>query len=426
MSSLFAQSILQPFVRAHDAWGPLRRRVVRRSARIYRRNFLRADSIGITGSFGKTTTTRLVSAVLRTRGSVSTTGQDAFISPYTIAKRLLTTPPWTRFCSFEMCGSLPGQIAKISEVLRPRIGVVTHVSYDHYSEFHDVEKIADGKADLIRALPPDGCAVLNQDDARVAAMADLCRGRVVTVGESRDATWRAENVTSRWPDALSFDLVHDGERRSVVTRLHGRYWLYPVLTAVAVGDVMGVPLDEAIRAVSQEGSIRSRMCPTTTESGVTIMDDTWKAPYHSISAALEWLREARAPRKIAVFGTISDYPGATSPKYRAIARQAMEAADTVLFVGKQSSLPRKAVPADDPARLQMFETAHAASGFLRDYVQGGDLVFVKGSGTADHLERIGLDLASGVTCWRESCYVVTHCLECRRRHDCVVPDATTA
>ena len=70
---------------------------------------------------------------------------------------------------------------------------------------------------------------------------------------------------------------------------------------------------------------------------VTIIDDTWKAPLYSVEPTLAFLRSARAERKIILFGSLSDYPAKSGQLYRKVARQALEVADSVAFVGRWAS-----------------------------------------------------------------------------------------
>lgn len=422
MSNPLRHAAGQAYLRLYLDTARIRRRLTRIPAKIYRRLLGHITFIGITGSFGKSTTTALIHAVLKSHGRVKTSRPEEYNSPITISKYLLATNPLTRFCAFEVSGSMPGQLANIARILRPDIGVVTHVSFDHYSAFRDIERIADGKADLVRSLPPSGVAVLNKDDPRVAGMAKCTNARVITVGLSEHATWRAENISSSWPDQLSFELLHEGRRRRICTRLNGEQWIYPVLSAIAVAHVVGVPVDDAIEIVSRMENIAGRMNAIVTDDGVTYIDDSYKCPYYAAPVTIDWLKQARAPRKVVVLGTLADYPGSASSKYRDIARQALDAADTVLFVGKQSRMVRKAVPEDDPSRLQMFTTAFEARRYLRGYLRDGDLVLIKASGTADHLERLALDHLSPVTCWRQGCRILKSCRTCGKRHDTVLPD----
>ena len=107
--------------------------------------------------------------------------------------------------------------------------------------------------------------------------------------------------------------------------------------------------------------------------------DDAKAPLWSIPAVLDFMKDARAGRKIVVIGTISDYTGNSDRAYVSVARQALAAADQVVFVGSRASKSLKARrhPQDD-ALLQAFPSVEAACAQLHDYFRAGDLVLLKG------------------------------------------------
>jgi UDP-N-acetylmuramoyl-tripeptide--D-alanyl-D-alanine ligase len=109
-----------------------------------------------------------------------------------------------------------------------------------------------------------------------------------------------------------------------------------------------------------------------------------KAPFWTLEAAFDFLADARAPRKIAVIGTISDYGGASSPKYVRAARRALEVADELIFVGRNAQSALKA----DAEAVHAFRTASEATDYLRSSLQDGDLVLLKGSGATDGLDQV--------------------------------------
>src|SRR5205807_2947872 len=197
-------------------------------ARTQRRRLGRTTFIGVTGSAGKTSTKELVAAVLgaELRGTKSP-GNDNRLSR--VGRTILRTRPRDAFSVVEVAAWRPGSVAETADLLRPDIAVVTTIGSDHFSAFRSLEATAAEKQALVDALPTTGTAVLNVDDPRVAAMADGFQGRVITFGEAPGATLRAEDVSSAWPDPLSFTLHHDGRSLPVRTRLNGRYWTTSVL-----------------------------------------------------------------------------------------------------------------------------------------------------------------------------------------------------
>ena len=296
--------------------------------------------------------------------------------------------------------------------MRPDIGVVTSIGTDHYSAFGSIDDIAREKGRLVRELPESGVAVLNADDPRVSAMRAGCRARVISYGVSAGADLRAVSVEARWPDRLSFVLLHGESRVRVRTQLCGAQWVSAALAAAAVGVAMDVPLTDIARALAGVAPYEARMSPLVLPDGVTFIRDDWKASLHTLPPAFEFLRTARAARRVLVVGTISDYAGDASRHYSRTAKYALEVADYVVFVGSRAASALRARPADEPERLRAFGTVKSAARFFSDFLMPGDLVLLKGSNPADHLCRLAIARASGVTCWREKCGRLRFCGNC--------------
>jgi aminoacyl-tRNA hydrolase len=357
-------------------------------------------------------TKRMTGAVLRSKYQCNFRRGTANYA-HSIAESVLMARPSDRFCVVELsAGSGPGSLCKPLDLLRPAIGIVTCIGTDHYSAFGSQDAIAAEKGRLVRELPEDGVAVLNADDPRVIAMRADTRARVVSFGLTAGADVRAESVSATWPDRLSFELVYQHRRIAVQTQLCGTQWVPAALAAAAVGLVMEIPLADIARSLGSVEPYLARMSPLALPDGVTFIRDDWKASMHTIPPALEFLRTARAARKLAVIGTISDYHGSSRTQYVRTARYALEVADLVIFVGPRASVALRARPAHDPDRLRAFSTVRAATEFFSDFLQAGDLVLLKGSNPADHLYRIALSRTSTVSCWRGNCGKGIFCDTC--------------
>lgn len=124
------------------------------------------------------------------------------------------------------------------------------------------------------------------------------------------------------------------------------------------------------------------------------------------------MKSARAPHKTVVFGSISDYSGKASIRYRKAAQKALDIADRVVFVGPGSNYVEKLHQQGPRDRLFTFRTAHEASAFLSKGLKRGELIYIKASGI-DHLERIMLSQLDEVVCWREKCGIDRNCSICR-------------
>jgi aminoacyl-tRNA hydrolase len=386
-----------------------------RLAALHRSRLRDVTFIGVTGSAGKTTTKDFAAAVLATTfpGRKS---PHSLNDPYDIARAVRGVRGGDRFAVMELGATNPGDLDGLVALVRPRIGVVTNIGTDHYSAYGSADAIAAEKGKLIRALPPDGTAILNADDPRVLAMREGFTGRVLTFGLGPEATVRAEAISATWPDRLAFTLVHGDTRVRVQTQFCGTHWISSALAAVAVGVALGVPVDAAARALEGVTPFKGRMSPVALPDGVTFIRDDWKASVHTIPPALDFMREARAPRKVAIIGTIADRTGDAGALYVAMARRALASADQVCFVGPRafSALRAKTHAGDD--RLRAFATVRAATEFFKAFLRPGDLVLLKGSNTADHLYRIILARTGEVACWRADCMKNGFCDTCSLLH----------
>ena len=370
-------------------------------AHLWRRALAHVLVVAVTGSCGKSTTRALIDAVLSPDGvTPMLTNNDN--QPAMLARQLLRLRPWSRHCVAEVTPAGFKQRLDFRVTLGltvPRIGVVTNIGFDHADLFGDQDGIAAAKGMLIEALPDDGVAILNADDPRVLAMAARTRARVVTYGLADGADVRAEDVQASWPAGLSLTACHAGERHVVTTRLLGAHWVHAVLAAIATGLATGLPLATIARRLGTAACTQGRFSAHVVE-GITFIRDDIKAPLGTIEPALRFMRDAQAPRKIVVMGTISDYMHGSTRSgsrqrrfvYTDVARQALAVADHVIFVGGQASKCLEARDPRHPGRLQAFYSVRAAQPYLARLFAPGDLVLLKGTHRLDRLVEL-LDIA---------------------------------
>ena len=306
-----------------------------------------------------------------------------------------------------------GNVREQVKLIRPHIGVVTTIGSDHYSVYRNLEATAREKGFLVEALPKSGVAILNADDTHVKSMASRTSARVCTFGRSSEADVRAENVSGVWPDRLSLTVTYNNQNVRVETQLVGEHWVASILAAIAAGVACGLELRTCAEAVKEVEPTLGRYSVHIRNDGAAFILDTHKAPHWTIADGLSFVRAARARYKTIVFGTISDYPGANSPRYRRVARDALSVADRVIFVGPMSSHVANLREGDARDRLLTFETAYQASVFLKENIRPNEMIYMKASLVADHLERIMLSQLDEVVCWRERCEQEVPCPVCK-------------
>jgi aminoacyl-tRNA hydrolase len=398
-------------------WQILRRLRIER-ARIHRAGLADVTFFGVTGSAGKTTTAAMIVEILKTAGRVSHAGGGGN-QLHHFARVIGATQRTDDFCVLEFGAGLPEGFDALVSLAKPSIAVVTTVGSDHLKVYGSVDAIAEEKGKLVAGLPSDGSAVLNADDPRVWAMRDLFHGHIIGFGLGEGAELRASDIRANWPERLSFTVRYRDEEYRVRTQLCGKHWVTAVCAALAAGIAAGVPLVRAVEAVSLVPPARARMQPLTTPDGITFVRDDWKGAYWGMKAVLEFLREAKARRKILVLGTLADYSGSTRARYEEVARDGLAVADAVVFVGNMATYGLRALKfARKDQTLLAFPGVRQAAEALQEILQPGDLVVLRGSGPADHLGRLYHVRTGPVTCWRMDCGKMTLCEGCallRRR-----------
>ncbi len=364
--------------------------------------------IAITGSCGKTTTTALLGAILSEHGRTKI-GVINNIDP-SIRETLLRTRPRHRWCIQEIGADTPGAMAVRVAMFRPDIGIVTMIGSDHLKNFRSADAIAREKELLIERLPRTGVAILNLDDARVAAMASRCKGRVVTYGCSADADLRAFDVSADWPARLSFRVAWQGGVTAIRTRLVGAFWLTSVLAAVACALDQGIDMAAIAAVIERFEPIFARNSVHEIAGGPIFICGTTKAPEASLQDDLDVIRRAQAPRKTLVLGNVSDYSGSSSPKYRKAARTAASGGVRVVAVGPNARAIRGIADEFAPGQIVAFDTCRGAYEFLIADCIAGEVILLKAAASS-HLERLVLNWDRMDRCWKENCGL-KYCVSC--------------
>ena len=269
------------------------------------RRRLAATVVGITGSVGKTSTKDLVAAAVGAQRRVAANDRS-FNNEQGLPVTVLGAPDDTEVLVLEMGMRGFGEIARLAAVARPTIGVVTKVAPSHTERVGGIDGVARAKAELVRALPPDGTAVLNGDDERVVAMAADTSVTVVTFGVAADATMRVREV--RLDDRARAQFRFDSPWGSgdVTLAVPGEHMVSNAAAALAVAGIVGVELGAAVAAIGAARLSAGRMESLAAASGGVVVNDAYNANPSSMAAALRALAAMSADRRVAVLGPMAE------------------------------------------------------------------------------------------------------------------------
>ncbi|MEP6843435.1 MAG: UDP-N-acetylmuramoyl-tripeptide--D-alanyl-D-alanine ligase [Pseudolysinimonas sp.] len=342
--------------------------------------------IGITGSNGKTTTKNLLQAILTAEGpTVAPTG--SFNNQVGAPVTMLQADESTEYLISEMGASGEGEIARLVGIAIPDISVVLKVGLAHAGEFGGIEATQRAKSEIVRELPATAVAVLNADDARVAAMADMTAARVVWFGLAGDAEVRAEDVRAT-ASGTRFTLVVDGAPREVALRILGEHHVSNALAALAVARELGVPIERAITAIEAvPRAERWRMELLQPGGGITVINDAYNASPDSTAAALKTLVQIVEPgqRSVAVLGEMAELGEYSHDEHDRLGRLVVR-----LNIGKLVVVGEGARRIHAAAGLEgswdgesvFVADLDAAYDLLREELRPGDVVLVKSSKSA--------------------------------------------
>ncbi|MFC1406253.1 MULTISPECIES: UDP-N-acetylmuramoyl-tripeptide--D-alanyl-D-alanine ligase [Streptacidiphilus] len=361
--------------------------------------------VALTGSAGKTSTKDLIAQLLGALGPTVYT-EGSFNNEIGLPLTALKVADSTRFLVLEMGARHRGDIAHLTGIVRPSIGLVLNVGTAHIGEFGSREGIAEAKGEMVEALPPEGCAVLNADDPLVRAMAARTRARVLYFGESAEAQVRAEDVRLDASGRPGFTLVTPSGSAPVQLRLYGEHHVSNALAAAAVATECGMDVKRIAVALGEAGSLsRWRMELTDRPDGVTVINDAYNANPDSMRAALRALaaiggRGPGARRTWAVLGEMRELGEDSLAEHDAVGRLAvrLDIATLVAVGGREAACMELGARNEGSwgEESVLVSDVDAAIALLREQVAPGDVVLVKASRSVG-LERVAEALlADGV------------------------------
>lgn len=364
--------------------------------------------IAITGSVGKTSAKDAIFEVLKIKfgqnirkspGNLNNeTGVPLGILGFQKSPNKFWQWPWVilraklsalfgrkyRILVLEMAADKPGDLAYLTSFVRPDIAVLTAVGPAHLGAFGTIENVMSEKTVLIRALAPDGFAILNFDDEQIKKIAESGDWQKKTYAIKAPAEIAAKNITTEILDFVpqtKFQVnINSGQKFPVLTPTLGREAnVLAALAAVSVADVLGIDNNQIIAGLNNFRPGKHRMEVVRGKNDSIIIDDSYNANPHSMRAALEVLRDLPVKaKKIAVLGDMLEIGKITDEAHQIIGEYAHEVADEVVAVGKLA----KMYQGDE-----YFESSEEAAEYLLGKIAKDDIILIKAS-RAIGLEKV--------------------------------------
>ncbi|MFW6104497.1 MAG: UDP-N-acetylmuramoyl-tripeptide--D-alanyl-D-alanine ligase [Candidatus Bipolaricaulota bacterium] len=365
-------------------------------AKFYRNSF-HIPTIGVTGSWGKTTTKELISSILSIEGSVHKSPGN-YNTEYGLPLAILETDEEVEFAVFELGLQYPGDLETLSQVLSPTHGLITGAGKVHLGNFSGVDEVASEKLKITKGMERNSKILINGDSSPLHRKSGGIPGfNFIEYGLENETRCKyyASDVKVLGTAGLKFSLNRSSTAEGLLnddifplpleTELNSAANVYNVLAAASLALELDVESSSVKQGVHLE-PLPQRMQPKSFPRG-TIIDDTYNANPAATRNALEYLSTLEAAdKKIFVFGDMMELGDEALRLHRNLANSVMGAGlDRVLAVGEFTralveELNKKGDNSVSCPMAEWFKSKESLVSKLRRVLEGEDnLVLVKGS-----------------------------------------------
>lgn len=356
------QNPTKPYILVDDTL-----KAVKKIAKAYRELF-DIPIVGISGSVGKTSTKEMIASVLSSKYKVHKTSGN-LNNELGVPLTLFGMDDSTEVAVIEMGISDFGEMSRISEMVQPTIEVITIIGECHLENLGDRDGVFRAKTEMFKNLRDGGTVVLNCDDDKLSQVIEVKGKSPVFYGEESNS-YSAENVVNNGVLGVNADLILGERRLSVTIPAIGTYMVSNALAAAAVGELLGLSLDEIKQGIENYKTVGSRA--NLIDTGfIRIIDDCYNANPTSVKASIDTLMNFGG-RKVAVLGDMKELGDNELQLHFDVGEYAKKC-DVVVAVG-----PLAAELANGSGGIY-FENLDAAVTALKTIIQQGDIVLVKAS-----------------------------------------------
>ncbi len=298
------------------------------------------DVVGVTGSYGKTSTKHALNAILSEQFNTLMT-PESYNTPMgiTITIRNYLKPIHSKFIA-EMGAYKVGEINELCNIAYPKYGILTSVGPQHLETFKTIDHVKQTKFELIELLPADGIGFINIDDENIRDYYEnkfkgVCT--VYTYGINQKADYRAKDIVVS-EKGTTFNVVfRDGSVHEFQTKLLGLHNIYNTVASIALGNELGIPVEKMKIAVRKMKPVTHRL-ELRRNGNFTIIDDAFNSNPVGSKMALEVLGQMSGKRIVLTPGMV-DLGSAQYELNKAFGTYMKDTCDYVILVGKKQTEP---------------------------------------------------------------------------------------
>jgi UDP-N-acetylmuramoyl-tripeptide--D-alanyl-D-alanine ligase len=349
----------------------------------------RARVVGITGSAGKTTTKEMAASIFALSG-MTLKNMGNFNNLIGLPLSLFLLEASHRTAVLEMGMNRAGEIARLTEIADPDVGLITNVAKVHVEGLGNVEGVAKAKVELLAKMSSQSQPILNGDDELLMRTAASLKRKVMTFGLGPKNDVQSEGVKNLGRDGFSFQIRYAGESVPVRLRVAGSQNIYNALAASAIAFASSESPDRIAQGLNRFEGIQGRFMLSPLPGGCTLVDDTYNANPLALKAALDSLKSLvdEGGRILVGLGDMLELGNETVAAHGEAGERVAEiGAYGFVALGEHARLMiegaiRKGFPRE---RASIARDHQDMAEKIRGMMRRGDLILLKGS------RRVGLE-----------------------------------
>jgi UDP-N-acetylmuramoyl-tripeptide--D-alanyl-D-alanine ligase len=346
----------------------------------WKRERMRGTCIAITGSNGKTTTKEILVNMMKRSFSVAYNEKN-YNNLIGVSKSILAIEGEPDFFVFELGTNSKGEIKALTRTTMPDVSLITNINPSHLEGLFDLEGVLHEKLDLFYLTREGGKVFVNADDPYIMpAYHDPAREACV-YGIEKETPFRLTVARDLGWDGSEIILSFPGENVRATTRLLGKHNLYNILAASAIAYSVGLGAKEIKETIETFSPFSMRFFVRQSPKGFVVVDDT----YNANPASMEWAVRTLAGlpcrgKRVAILGDMREL-GEKTPFYHRELGKFLKSASLSLIalVGEHVAETFKEL---GPDKALLFQDKTALIGYMREEINEGDIVLVKGSRAA--------------------------------------------
>jgi len=350
------------------------------------RQAMGAKVIGVAGSNGKTTTKELIAALVSQVGHTLKTeaNHNNWVG---VPQTLLKLRPEHRFAVVELGTNAPGELAWLTTLADPDVGVLTNIQAEHLEGFGDLAGVLKEETRLFAGMREDAWRIVPVDEALLANHESLTHGQQRGFGRVDTAHVRLLESISLGLDGQRLHLNLDGVPWTLRVPLLGPHNAINVAAAVACAERFGLDQETCQQGLDQVKAVKQRIDPVEM-AGRLIINDAYNANPGSMRAALNALSSLPAQRWVAVLGDMRELGAHSAEAHASLGREAISSVDALFAFGEEAQAMADAARQSDPQRpVAQGDRPELAARFIAAHSAPGDGVLIKGS-RGVRLERV--------------------------------------